>query len=387
MRFWIALLGLIALVLPLNAGAQKEVSFPTVTGRNLEKRRVNLPGDLMGDLNIVILGFQRTQQSAIDTWIPAVRDLCATSYALRYYEIPVLPKMTKQAEEFINIGMYRGISEKSDRERTITLYLDKQPFEDTLHIPNEDTIHILLMDRQGRIVWRAEGKHTAEKATALAHAAQNWLDTRGPRIETLSGKAISLTDFRGKIVLLILSAKGPSRAAGLLLQDIFVGSGARSDVAYLTDADLTAAPGVLRGMIRSDVKGMAKKNHDRLLAALMQAGIPYTPQNEPVTLLDWQGVLTRQFSVSGKTERAYQVFVLDREGKTVFHYEQTSSDEKTTSPAPQILKVLQETALPKSPPPLALPAVSIHGHRPTIRGRLLTLLDETSPDSISPKRH
>jgi transposase InsO family protein len=333
---------LIALFCPLMARAQKEVRFPGVTGENLEKRRFHLPEDLPGDLNIVLLGFQREQQGAIDTWIPAVRELCATSPALRYYEVPVLQKMTPQAAEFINQGMSRGIADKGDRERTITLYIDKAPFEKSLGIVSDAAIQVILMDRQGRIVWQGEGAYTPEKAKALASTAQEWLGHNGARIETLAGKTAALNDYRGKVVLLLISGKGPAGAAARLLQEVYLGSGARGDIVYVTDADLTAAPGVLRGMIRGDVKETAKKNHARLLEAMQQAGIAFDPQREPITLLDWQGVLTRQFDVSGKTDRVYQAFVLNREGRTVFHYEQSKADENASSPAPQVIKALQE---------------------------------------------
>lgn len=185
------------------------------------------------------------------------------------------------------------------------------------------------------------------QAPSAQSEAQKEITYNGPHIETLSGKPAALTDFRGKVVFLLISAKGPSNAAAHLLQEVYIGSGARSDIVYMTDADLKAAPGVLRGMLRSQVKGTAKKNHDRLIAGLQEAGIPFDPQREPVTLLDWQGALTQLFHVSGKTDRAYQAFVLSREGKMLFHYEQSTVEEKGFSPAPPLVKALQDAVSTK----------------------------------------
>jgi hypothetical protein len=345
-RHLIFLPTLMALALPLPVGAQQKARFPKATGTNLEKKRFTLPGDLQGDLNIVILGFQREQQAAIDAWIPTTKELCATTPALRYYELPVLQKTTPQEEAFVDAAMTRGIPDREARDRTITLYLDKKPFAQSLGIADENAIHILLMDRQGGIVWSGEGQHTSLKAAALATAARGWLKTKGPRIETLSGTTASLEDYRGKVVFLILSGKGPAGAASLLLQEVIVGSSAQKDIAYVTDADLTAAPGMLRGFVRDNVKDTAKKNHDRLVAALEKAGIPANPKKEPVVLLDWQGVLPRYFDVSGKTDRSYHVCILNRDGKTVFRYAQPWGSEKTPSPTLQMIRMLKETVSP-----------------------------------------
>ena len=58
---------------------------------------------------------------------------------------------------FIDGGMRRGIADRAVREATITLYIDKAPFRESLRIPDEDRIYVLLVDRRGRVYWRTEG--------------------------------------------------------------------------------------------------------------------------------------------------------------------------------------------------------------------------------------
>ena len=337
---------LAALAVPVLAGAQKAARFPDSKGENLEKKSYQLPRDLKGDLNIVVLAFEREQQEAVNTWIPAAQELCAASPSLRYYEIPVIQKTTRQAENFLNQAMVDGIPAQSDRERTITLYTDKKRFKKALAITDESVIPILLLDRQGRIVWRGSGTQTPEKAAELTKAAQDWLSANAPRIETFSGPPASLADYRGRPVFLVLSGQGPAKASALLMQEILIGCASKGDFVYAAAADLTGAPGILRGMIRDGIKDDAKKNNVRLVAALKQAGIPYDSRFDPVLLLDWQGILARQFAVAGKTQKAYQAFVLDRDGKTVFQCEQPGGKD-APSPAPQIIRALQNAAATK----------------------------------------
>ncbi|MDR3747630.1 MAG: hypothetical protein P4M04_05705 [Acidobacteriota bacterium] len=54
---------------------------------------------------------------------------------------------------FIDSGMRRGIPDPNARARTITLYIDKKPFEQALQLPTEKTVYALLVDRSGKVLW------------------------------------------------------------------------------------------------------------------------------------------------------------------------------------------------------------------------------------------
>ena len=146
--------------------------FPSVTGSNLQREKRNLPEDLEGELNLVLIAFQQWHQTQVNTWIPFARQLEETHSGVRYYELPTIQRLNVLARTFVNEGMRAGIPDPVARERTITLYLDKNAFREALQLPNEDDIYVLLLDRQGRVVWRAEGAFTSEKGESLAAAVR-----------------------------------------------------------------------------------------------------------------------------------------------------------------------------------------------------------------------
>jgi len=76
------------------------------------------------------------------------------------------------SQTFINEGMRAGIPNHNTRAKTITLYIDLEMFLEALGIPDEKTIWLLVLDRQGNVIWRAEGAFTAEKGDALLKAIQ-----------------------------------------------------------------------------------------------------------------------------------------------------------------------------------------------------------------------
>lgn len=151
------------------------IQFPKVTGSNLQRRRLELPGDFEGELNLVLIAFQQWQQSQVDTWMPFAEQLEIDHPELRTYELPTIQRLNPFARTFINEGMRAGIPDPVTRERTITLYLDKRAFRDVLQLPSEDRIYALLLNREGQVLWRAEGTFTGEKGKSLTAAIQGKL--------------------------------------------------------------------------------------------------------------------------------------------------------------------------------------------------------------------
>jgi hypothetical protein len=144
--------------------------MPAVSGSNLQRERLNLPEDLEGEWNLVLIAFQQWHQRQVDTWLPFARQMEETYPSVRYYELPTIQRLNALARTFINEGMRAGIPDPVARERTITLYVDKGDFRAALDLPDEDNIYVLLLDRQGRVLWRAEGAFTPVKGESLAEA-------------------------------------------------------------------------------------------------------------------------------------------------------------------------------------------------------------------------
>jgi hypothetical protein len=147
--------------------AGTRVQFPNVTGSNLQRKGFRLPQDFQGDPNLVLIAFQQWQQRLVDSWITFARQLEEGHPGLRYYELPAIQDRNIVARTFINEGMRAGIPDPVARERTITLYLDTAAFRAALHLPSEDDIYVLLVDRHGRVVWRTKGAFSEQAGTSM----------------------------------------------------------------------------------------------------------------------------------------------------------------------------------------------------------------------------
>ncbi len=143
------------------------MSFPIIEASNLEGKKVLLPQDLEGTLNVVIIAFQRQQQSLVDTWIQFLEVLMNKTPNFSFYELPTIRSGIPFLRFIVDSGMRAGIPDKNARERTITIYTKKKKFRQRLDIPNEDTIYIFLIKKDGHILWRSEGEFTEQKANEL----------------------------------------------------------------------------------------------------------------------------------------------------------------------------------------------------------------------------
>lgn len=146
------------------------VKFPTVSGFNLNRQELEFPRDFRGDLNLLFVPFLQYQQAVVNTWIPFADQLEAAWPGLAYYELPTIQELPALSRTFINEGMRAGIPDARARARTVTLYIDLAQFMRALGIPGKDEVHVLLVDRQGSILWRTTGSFDEAKGRALAGA-------------------------------------------------------------------------------------------------------------------------------------------------------------------------------------------------------------------------
>jgi len=151
------------------------IRFPVVSGFNLNRQEFELPRDFRGDLNLLFVPFLQTQQYIVNTWIPFAEELEASYPGLIYYELPTIDEMPTLSRTFINEGMRAGIPNPKARERTITLYIDTARFMQATDIPSKSDVHILLVDREGSILWRTTGSFDDEKGRDLTGAIESCL--------------------------------------------------------------------------------------------------------------------------------------------------------------------------------------------------------------------
>lgn len=144
------------------------MKFPIVEATSLTNKSYQLPHDLNGELNLVIVAFKQWQQDWVDTWIPSLQRLAYEHKQMRVYEMPTMSRFNALYRFMIDNGMRAGIPDKTVRAATLCAYIDISPFAQALQLPSYDTIYLFLLDRSGEILWRGQGAFDQEQLNSLA---------------------------------------------------------------------------------------------------------------------------------------------------------------------------------------------------------------------------
>ena len=146
--------------------------FPEVTGKNLKRKKLTFPADFPAKYTIVLMAFYRHQQDDIDTWMPFANRVENDYEDLAYVELPVVYQMGPVGQFMLDEGMRAGIPNPKARESTITLYLDKEKFLGQMGITSQDEIQVLLVETDGKILFRQSGRFAPEKGQSLVEALE-----------------------------------------------------------------------------------------------------------------------------------------------------------------------------------------------------------------------
>jgi hypothetical protein len=143
------------------------IRFPLMAGHDIDGHDFVVPTDFAGELNLVLMAFTREHQNDVNTWLPHARELETARQGFRVYEVPTLWEMNWLQRKQLDFWMSTGIQDPLARATTITLYTDLQAMQSALAISGFDTIQVLLVDREGLVIWRSEGAFSQAKFKGL----------------------------------------------------------------------------------------------------------------------------------------------------------------------------------------------------------------------------
>jgi hypothetical protein len=152
-----------ALATPPNAPDPQAVVFPTVTAYALDRAKVTLPTDFATPLNVLILSFQRDQQSVVEGWIPAL----PPGDKAQTWVLPISGRESGLYRWWLNASLRGNLPPSLSRRYWVPLYVNKTQFLHLLQVSSEKDVVLLLTDKTGHVLWRATGPVTDTKKAAL----------------------------------------------------------------------------------------------------------------------------------------------------------------------------------------------------------------------------
>src|ERR1700679_1067932 len=152
-----------ALAAPQNPKPAFDAVLPTVTAYALDKNKITLPADFSAPLNLLILSFQRDQQTVVDGWVKEMPQ----AGAMQAWILPISPRANGLYRWWLNSSLRGSLSPSQPRRYTVPLYVDKAKFLRSLQVSSEQEVVLLLTDKAGHVLWRTAGPVTDTKKSAL----------------------------------------------------------------------------------------------------------------------------------------------------------------------------------------------------------------------------
>jgi hypothetical protein len=142
--------------------------FPAVTGEALDGTPFAAPRDLAGMRTLALVGFALEHRPELETWVPFVDRLVAGGgVRARLFVGLGVPKLVRGG---IVAAMKAAVTAPELRAATIPLFVDVDAFSRALGIGDRAHLTVMLVEPDGRIVWRGSGPFSEAAGASLTAA-------------------------------------------------------------------------------------------------------------------------------------------------------------------------------------------------------------------------
>lgn len=166
----LAWLGAAAGALMLALATPGESNFlgklPTLTAKRLDRQLVVLPHGLPAERTLALVAFQTNQRDEVQSWIQGLR--LDHDPTIPWFKMPVFNDPgNERAREDIHSQMLARHPAGRDPSRLIPVFTDRQAFIRAAGLAGTEHAWVLVLDREGKVLARAEGPYDEGKAQAL----------------------------------------------------------------------------------------------------------------------------------------------------------------------------------------------------------------------------
>jgi hypothetical protein len=162
---WLAAAGA-ALALAVAAPSETHLMgrLPALTMQKVDQQRIVRPPELTAARTLALVAFHREHRSEIDSWIQGLRLHQDTS--ITWFKMPVLRDPgTEQERQAIENNLLARYPEKASR--LVPVFTDREAFIRAAGLSGAKHASVLVLDREGKVLARVEGRFNEDKARAL----------------------------------------------------------------------------------------------------------------------------------------------------------------------------------------------------------------------------
>lgn len=159
-----------AMALGLAAVAPHERTLlgklPALQAKRLDQTRIVLPHELPSGRTLAVVVFKGSQREEARSWIEGLQ--LRRDSAIAWLKMPVLDDPgDEQERQAIEKRMQERHPDRADQARLVPLFTDRDAFVRAAGLTGSNHASVLVLDREGHVLARAEGAYHPAKAQAL----------------------------------------------------------------------------------------------------------------------------------------------------------------------------------------------------------------------------
>lgn len=140
--------------------------LPTLHAKRLNQQPIALPHGLPAGRTLALVAFDRAQRGEIESWIHGLR--LRENDAISWLKMPVLDDPgSESARSVIENGLLARHVGEVERARLVPVFTNRDAFIRAAGLSSPDHAWVLVIDRDGQVLARVEGRYDEEKARAL----------------------------------------------------------------------------------------------------------------------------------------------------------------------------------------------------------------------------
>lgn len=151
------------------------LTLPRVMGDNLDGETITLPDDISSDYALLVIPFDREQQTQAANWLPVYQEIVAEYDNLSYYSVAILV-VEAPFRPLVVGGLNVAIADPEVRPAVIVAFVEEADQQDALIALNhadEPSLLALLVNQQGEVLWQHTGVYEPSAADELRTVMAN----------------------------------------------------------------------------------------------------------------------------------------------------------------------------------------------------------------------
>jgi hypothetical protein len=140
--------------------------LPVLAAKRADQPRLLLPQGLPAERTLALVAFQRSQRGEIQSWVDGLR--LEEDRTISWLRMAVLNDPgNEQAREAIEARMSERLNSGTDRSRLVRVFTDREAFVRAAGLSSAEHAWVLVLNRDGKVLARAEGAFDEDKARAM----------------------------------------------------------------------------------------------------------------------------------------------------------------------------------------------------------------------------